>query len=123
VVRLQQRYQVITGSAWVGGRETGILGGRLRGREIRFHFTADVNGSPVKHQFIGEVEGDTISGTTALSGARLQAKLEWNARRQAGPAASVDEAPARAPGSAAPGTARPDFRSAAYSSVPGGVLN
>ena len=121
-VRLEQRYQVVTGSAWVGGRETKILGGRLRGKEIRFHFTADVNGSPVKHQFAGEVEGDTINGNAVLSGPRLQAKLEWNARRAAGPAASLGGASARASGAAAAFPARFGYPSAARP-APGGLLN
>jgi hypothetical protein len=106
-VRLQQNYQTVTGSVWVGGRETRVLGGRLRGAEIRFHFTADVNGAPVKHQFTGKVQGEMIGGSAALSGGRLQAQIEWNARRVSGPAAAARE-------TAAPLAVRPDS---------GGVLN
>ena len=92
-LRLQQTYQSVSGSVWVGGRETKVLAGRLRGADIRFHFTADVNGSPVKHEFSGKVEGETIVGAATLAGPRIQGKLEWTARRLA-------RAPAAASGGA-----------------------
>jgi hypothetical protein len=88
-MKLQQQYQSVSGSVWVGGRETKLLGGRMSGADIRFHFTADVNGSPVKHQFAGKIEGDAIAGSAALSGPRIQAKLEWNARRASRAAAAA----------------------------------
>ena len=92
-LKLQQQYQTVSGSVWVGGRETKVLGGRLRGADIRFYFTADVNGAPVKHQFTGRVEGESIVGSASLSGPRLQAKLEWNARRLSRAASAADLRP------------------------------
>jgi hypothetical protein len=94
-LRLHQNYQTVSGSVWVGGRETKVLGGRLRGADIRFHFTATVNGAPVKHEFTGRVEGEDIVGTAALSGPRLQARLEWNARRLSRSAAAAVSSPSR----------------------------
>lgn len=80
-VRLEQKYQTITGSALFGGREVRLQGTRLRGADIQFGFTGDVNGTAVKHQFTGKVEGDVINGTASLSGTRIQGQFEWNARR------------------------------------------
>ena len=78
---LEQKYQVITGSASVGGRAARLQDARLRGDEIRFAFTAEANGSPVKHEFTGKVAGETATGSAQLSGARLQGQHEWIARR------------------------------------------
>jgi hypothetical protein len=80
-LKLEQKYQAISGSARVDGREVKLQGARLAGADIRFHFTADVNGAPVRHVFSGKVEGAAISGRASLSGPRVQAQLEWAARR------------------------------------------
>src|SRR5687768_11100159 len=45
-VRIDQKFQAITGTAVVEGREVALQGTRLSGADIRFHFTADVNGAP-----------------------------------------------------------------------------
>ena len=82
-LRLEQKYQAVKGSAVVGGRTIALQGVMLRGAEIRFSFTAQVNGAPVRHAFTGKVEGDAINGTVALSGPRIEAQLEWSARRGA----------------------------------------
>lgn len=86
-VKLEQKYQEITGSAAVGGRSVKIQNARLRGDAIRFAFTADVNGALVKHEFRGRVAGEAVTGSARLSGARLQGQLEWNAQRLAQPSA------------------------------------
>jgi hypothetical protein len=80
-VKLEQKFQAITGSISVEGRPARLQNARLRGEEIRFSFSADVNGSPVKHEFIGKVAGDAVNGSARLSGARLQGQHDWSARR------------------------------------------
>ena len=80
-IALAQQFQMLTGTARAGGRTVKITNGRLDGDNIHFEFTAEVNGAPVKHVFSGKVVGDAISGTADLSGARLQAKVEWSANR------------------------------------------
>jgi len=82
-LKLEQKYQVITGSASVGGRAVRLQNARLRGDEIRLAFTAEVNGSPVKHEFTGKVAGDAATGSARLSGARLQGQHDWRAQRNA----------------------------------------
>jgi hypothetical protein len=88
-VRLEQKFQTITGSARIGEREVKLQSARLRGAEIHFAFTATVNGAPVKHEFTGKMEGDSITGSVSLSGARIQAQLDWSARRPARAAQSL----------------------------------
>jgi hypothetical protein len=94
---LEQKYQMISGEVRAGGRGVKLQGARLRGEEIRFSFSAEIDGAPVRHEFNGRVSGDAVSGTVQLSGARLQRQLEWNARRAArAPAASRETVPGSA---------------------------
>jgi hypothetical protein len=88
-VKLEQKYQAVTGSISVGGKPVKLLNARLRGDEIRFAFIADVNGSQVKHELTGKVAGDGIIGSARLSGARMQGQHDWSARRIAPAALSA----------------------------------
>lgn len=82
-VSLTQKFQMISGNVKIGGRSVSLQNPRLRGDDIRFSFTAEVNGAPVKHEFTGKVEGEGIVGAARLSGSRVQAQLEWSAQRTA----------------------------------------
>ena len=102
-VRLEQQYQAITGTVRLDGRTVQLMDARLRGDEIRFNFTADVNGAPVKHEFMGRVAGEAVNGSATLSGARLQGQHDWIARRTARAAAAAgQEAAIHAARSASP---------------------
>jgi hypothetical protein len=79
----EQKYQMVSGSAQVNGRPVKILDAKLRGAELAFSFTAEVNGAPLKHEFSGRVDGGRIIGQAALSGSRLTARVEWIAERAA----------------------------------------
>jgi hypothetical protein len=89
---LEQKYQAISGSVRAGAGAVKITNARLSGDEIRFAFTANVNGQAVRHEFSGRIGGDSATGSARLSGARVQGQHEWNARRAIGPAAGRDEA-------------------------------
>ena len=78
---LEQNIQMVSGTARVGGRSVKLENARLRGDELSFAFTADVNGSPIRHEFTGSVSAGTIDGTVSLAGARTQSRLEWSATR------------------------------------------
>lgn len=80
-VTLDQKYQSISGAARVGGRSVKLQNARLRGDQISFSFTAEVDGAALKHDFSGRIEGDAISGDVVLSGSRMQGRLDWNAKR------------------------------------------
>jgi hypothetical protein len=88
-LKLDQKYQALTGSLSVDGKPAKLLSARMRGEEIRLAFTADVNGSQVKHDFVGKVAGDAVIGSARLSGARLQGQHDWSARRIAPAAVSA----------------------------------
>jgi hypothetical protein len=80
-VKLEQKYQAVTGSISVGGKPFKLINARLRGDEIRLMFTAEVNGSPVKHEFTGKVAGDGVMGSARLSGERMRGQHDWSAQR------------------------------------------
>jgi len=82
-IALTQKFQAISGSARVNGRDTPLQNARLRGDRISFAFTAPVDGTPIRHEFSGTVEGETIAGTARLSGTKIQSEREWSARRTA----------------------------------------
>ena len=78
---LDQKFQAVSGSARVAGRSVALQNARLRGTQLTFDFTADVDGAPAKHSFRGTVEGNSITGTADVSGPKLQSKFDWTARR------------------------------------------
>jgi len=77
-VVLSQNFQVLEGKATVGGRPGGLENGRMRGDEIRFMLTAELDGRTVRHEFGGRVSGDGISGKARLAGG---GELDWKATR------------------------------------------
>ena len=80
---LEQKFQMISGTVRVGGRSVRLQDAKLRGDQISFSFSAEVNGSPLEHGFSGRVTGNTIEGTASLAGSRSQGQFEWNATRGA----------------------------------------
>jgi hypothetical protein len=82
-IALDQQYQVVSGTARVAGRTVKLQNAKLVGDQLSFEFTADVDSGPVKHVFSGTVADGLVSGTADLAGGKLQAKLDWSARRSA----------------------------------------
>ena len=78
---LEQEFQVLAGTVRVGGRSVKLQDAKLRGDQLSGSFTAEVNGSPLKHEFTGRVDGFSILGSVKVSGSRTQAQLEWSATR------------------------------------------
>jgi hypothetical protein len=87
-LRLAQRYQSVSGTATVGGHTVELQDAVLSGSQLTLHFTVEVDGGPMKHQLVAQVDGGAMNGTADLSGPRLQAKLDWSAKRSS-PSASA----------------------------------
>jgi len=83
-LKLEQKYQAISGTVSVGGATTKITNARLRGEEIRFAFTVNIGGQAVRHEFNGRINGDSVTGSARLSGPRVQGQHDWHAQRSAG---------------------------------------
>lgn len=86
-ISFEQKYQQVSGTARVNGRPVKVEGAKLRGDELTFVLSAEVNGAAVKHEFSGRVSGETMVGQVALSGSRMAARVEWTAERAARAAA------------------------------------
>ncbi len=80
-VTLTQTFQAAAGSVSVNGRTAPLQNVKLLGEDIGFSFTVDLGAGPVKHDFKGRVEGDSVTGSASLSGSRTQGQYEWNAAR------------------------------------------
>ncbi len=80
---LSQKYQTFTGDVRIGGQSVRLQNPVLRGEQVNFVFTVDVDGVPIKHEFSGRVEDDTITGQVMLSGRRILGQADWNAKRVA----------------------------------------
>jgi len=78
---LTQKYQMFTGDVRIDGQAVRLQNPVLQGDQINFVFTVDVDGTPLKHEFNGRVDGDTITGQVMLTGRRVQAQIDWNAKR------------------------------------------
>ncbi len=83
VVTLRQTFQQVNGTFTLNGRSSPLQHVKLSGDELRFGFTADLGGGPVKHEFKGKVDGEQLHGDAVLSGSRSQGRYDWNAGRAA----------------------------------------
>ena len=73
---VQQEFQMIRGTARRRSRNSPVVGGRLRGEEIRFTFI-DANGD-ARH-FTGRVAGNAMAG---IAKNQEQPDLRWSAQRR-----------------------------------------
>lgn len=80
---LRQKYQEFSGEVRIGSQVVRVQNPVLRGEQIAFVFTADIDGVAVKHEFSGKVEGDAISGQVLLTGRNTQGQVDWSAKRAA----------------------------------------
>lgn len=86
---LEQKFQMLSGTLRINGGLFKLNEAKLRGDQISFSASAEINGVTTKHTFSGRVSGDNIFGSVALTGTRGQSQLEWSASRGAKAAALV----------------------------------
>lgn len=78
-LRLEQKFQDVSGSAVSEGASLAVSGGRLEGKRIRFRLGA--KGAAPDPTYEGVAEGDRMSGTVELRGERVS----WSATRAVAP--------------------------------------
>ena len=78
---IRQEYQKLEVKAAGGGHEQVVRGTRLRGEEIRMVITGVIGGTPWNQAFRGQVKGDRIEGTVAISNGEDSRTLPWLATR------------------------------------------
>ena len=74
---LSQTFQKVEGTPEVGGRRGRLEQGMLRGDEIRFILTVELDGQPVRQEYNGRLSSDTISGKVKFA----SGEFDWNATR------------------------------------------
>jgi SAM-dependent methyltransferase len=94
---LEQTFQKLQGAADVDGRRARFGPGRMKGSEITFSLTAEIEGKAVEHRFSGRLAGDEITGTVSV-GTENPLKLQWKAVRSQRGRMEISGAGRRVPG-------------------------
>jgi hypothetical protein len=71
---LEQRFQILTGTASVGGRFATIQFGEMVGNEMRVVLSAEIDGKRIRHELRAEVRGDDASGRVTAGSDNLTLK-------------------------------------------------
>jgi hypothetical protein len=75
----EQTFQELRGTAAAGGEPARIEKPWLRGEEIRFTLAGELDGRPMRREFVGRVSGDQIRGKARVPNA--ESGVEWQATR------------------------------------------
>lgn len=78
---LKQRFQDLEGAVEVLGLEGRIHHAAVSGTHVAYSVHVEVDEAMVRHDFSGEVSGNTITGTVRLSGGLRPVTLPWRATR------------------------------------------
>lgn len=86
---LEQTFQILQGNAqWgaTGAQRAVVSNARVRGENVSFTLTGDVNGKPLRQEYIGRIVGESIEGHVTIGGAGGAAsnRYEWKAVRSGG---------------------------------------
>jgi hypothetical protein len=80
-LKLKQDGDKVTGTYIArAGQEDPVENGQLKGDELTFDVTRDVNGQKMKFAYKGKVEGDTITGKITF-GRDRPTPHDWEAKR------------------------------------------
>jgi SAM-dependent methyltransferase len=82
-LRLQQRFQVVSGTVSAEGEEIPITNATLTGDRLRFTATPGIPGQQVKMMFDGYATGDSMRGRVEVQGGTLAGQSDWTSTREA----------------------------------------
>jgi hypothetical protein len=77
----EQNFQLVHGTARVGGRDLRLPQFRLEGESLAFNLTLPAVGNSVPHRFSGRVRGDVIEGTVTIGDGASQRTVPWRAKQ------------------------------------------
>jgi SAM-dependent methyltransferase len=92
LLRLQQRYQEVRGTASAEGEAILITNATLTGDHLRFTMVTRIQGEEVRMSFDGRVSGDAMRGSVEVQGGAMEGRHGWTSQRDA---TSADQAPQR----------------------------
>lgn len=87
-VSFEQTFQELRGTAAIGDRPARVESPRLRGEEVRFTLVGELDGKPLRREFVGRVAGDTIVGKARVPNA--ESGFAWQATRVAPGKINID---------------------------------
>ncbi len=87
-VTLEQTFQELRGTAVIADKPARLESPRLRGEEIRFTLAGEVEGRPLRREFVGRVSGDIIVGKARAPNA--ESGFAWQATRVAPGKINID---------------------------------
>ena len=79
----EQTFQLVHGTARVGGKDLRLPQFRVAGERIAFNLAIPSGSAAVTHRFSGQIKGDVIEGTVAIGDGAAQRVLPWRARQTA----------------------------------------
>jgi short chain dehydrogenase len=82
-LRLQQRFQEVSGTISSDDGEIPITNARLTGDQLRFAAATGVQGRQVKIFFNGSISGNIIQGRAEVQGGTSAGQYDWTAHRDA----------------------------------------
>ena len=76
-----QRFQMLSGKALLNQKPAELMSGRLRGEDVTFWLSTGSGATSVRHEFIGKVSGDTLSGTVRIHAGKTVEQAPFTAKR------------------------------------------
>jgi SAM-dependent methyltransferase len=88
-LRLQQRFQEVSGTISSDDGERPITNARLTGDQLQFSAASEVQGRQAKLSFNGRISGNTLQGRVEVQGGTSAGQYDWTAHRDAGGATAT----------------------------------
>ena len=77
---MEQFFQNIDGGASAGGMH-GEMRGKMSGEQVKFSLTGKGSQKIERHEFLGQLAGETITGTVRIGEGAAQRQAAWSAKR------------------------------------------
>lgn len=83
VFKLKAEGEKVTGTVSGRNNDTAIEEGKIKGEEVSFQVTREMNGNKVEIKYTGKINGDTITGKLETQRDGQPRSRDWVAKREA----------------------------------------
>lgn len=83
VFKLKAEGEKVTGTVSGRNNDTAIEEGKIKGEEVSFQVTREMNGNKVVIKYTGKINGDTITGKSETQRDGQPRSRDWVAKREA----------------------------------------